>query len=87
MRRLATAVARYGDPASYVAAILGAGGGLEHVAKVVADPRRDGCAALVSRSLAPRAVETSPVAVAAGALVARHLLDGLERLDAGGRVG
>jgi hypothetical protein len=73
------------DPASYVAAVFGADGDLDRVAKVGAHPRRDGWAALVSRSLAPQAVDTSPDAIAVGGLVARHLFDGLERLNAGGR--
>lgn len=75
------------DPASYVAAVVGAGGDLDHVATVVEHHRRDGWAALVSRAVAPQAVDAPPEAVALGTLVARHLLDGVDRLDAGGRVG
>lgn len=70
--------------AFYIAAILGAGGELDKVATVVGHDRRDGWATLVSRALAPELVDDSDDVVAAGALVARHLLDSLARLTSGG---
>jgi len=70
--------------ASYLAAILGAGGELDKVATVVGHDRRSGWATLVSRALAAESVDDSDDVMAAGTLVSRHLLDGLARLTSGG---
>lgn len=72
--------------ASYLAVVLGAGGELDQVATVVGHERRDGWATLVSRALAPEAVDDSEDVMAAGTLVAGHLLDGLARLTSGGDI-
>lgn len=73
-----------GSRASYLAAVLGADGELDQVATVVGHDRRDGWATLVSRALAPEAVDDSEDMMAAGTLVARHLHDALTRLTSGG---